>query len=104
MPIENRRFYETLGLAMRAGQVSLGESGALKAIASGKAAFVLVDAGASHNTKKEFRDACAYREIPLFETQADRLGQATGKPGRKSAAVTQGTLAEKLLLLVDRPD
>ena len=63
------------------------------------ARFVLVDAGASDNTKKKFRDACAYYHVELFETQADRLGQAIGKPGRMSAAIAGGSLGERLLTL-----
>ena len=97
MPIEKDAFYSLLGIAMRAGVLTLGESGVLKAIASGKQAFVLVDAGASDNTKKKFRDSCAFYHLDLFETQEDRLGFAIGKPGRMSAAVAGGTLGEKLL-------
>lgn len=99
MPIEGNSFYAMLGLAMRAGVLTLGESGVSKAISAGAARFVLVDAGASDNTKKKFRDACAYYHVELFETQADRLGQAIGKPGRMSAAIAGGSLGERLLTL-----
>ena len=94
---DQAHFYDTLGLAMRAGLVTLGEDGVLKAIASGNAAFVLVDAGASANTRKKFADACAFRGVPLFETEPDRLGQAIGKSGRMSAALQPGKLADRLL-------
>lgn len=97
MPIEQNAFYATLGLAMRAGALSLGEEGVLKAIASGKTAFVLVDEGASDNTKKRFRDSCAHYGVELFQTQRDRLGAAIGKPGRMSAAVAKGGLGDRLL-------
>ena len=81
MKLERDAFYAMLGIAMRAGQLSLGES------------------GASDNTKKKFRDSCAFYKVPLYETSPDRLGQAIGKPGRMSAAIARGTLGEKLLAL-----
>ena len=99
MPIKRDAFYAMLGIAMRAGALSLGEGGVSKAISSGAALTVLLDAGASENTKKKFRDSCTFYKVPLFETEPDRLGDAIGKPGRMSAAVARGTLGEKLLLM-----
>ena len=99
MPIERSDFFSMLGLAMRAGQLSFGEDGVRKAIASGAAALVLLDAGASDNTKKRMRDSCAYYGVPLMETAAGRLGEAVGRPGRRSAAVARGPLCEKLAAL-----
>ena len=99
MPIERSYFFSMLGLAMRAGQLSFGEDGVRKAIASGAAALVLLDAGASDNTKKRMRDSCAYYGVPLMETAAGRLGEAVGRPGRMSAAVARGPLCDKLAAL-----
>ena len=99
MPIERSDFFSMLGLAMRAGQLSFGEDGVRKAIASGTAALVLLDAGASDNTKKRMRDSCAYYGVPLMETAAGRLGEAVGRPGRMSAAVARGPLCDKLAAL-----
>ena len=99
MPIERDDFYFMLGLAMRAGQLTFGEDGVKKAIASGGAKLVLLDAGASENTKKKMRDSCAYYGVKLCETAADRLGYAVGKPGRMSAAVAAGPLCDKLASL-----
>ena len=97
MKLERDAFYAMLGIAMRAGQLSLGESGVLKTVSSGTALFMILDADASDNTKKKFRDSCAFYKVPLYETSPDRLGQAIGKPGRMSAAIARGTLGEKLL-------
>lgn len=99
MPIKRDAFYAMLGIAMRAGALSLGEGSVSKAISSGAALTVLLDAGASENTKKKFRDSCTFYKVPLFETEQDRLGYAIGKPGRMSAAVARGMLGEKLLLM-----
>ena len=97
--IESDAFFNMLGIAMRAGAITLGESGVLKAIAGGKAAFVLLDSGASSNTKKMFSDSCAHYGVTLLNAAQGRLGQAIGKPGRMSAALACGTLADKLLAL-----
>ena len=96
MRIERDAFYSMLGIAMRAGVLTLGADGVLGAISSGSARFVLLDELASDNTKKKFRDSCAFYGIELYETAADRLGFAIGKPGRMCAAVAKGTLGDKL--------
>ena len=96
MRIERDAFYSMLGIAKRAGQLTLGTDGVLGAIASGSARIVLLDALASENTKKKFRDSCAFYGAELFETAQDRLGFAVGKPGRMCAAVAKGTLGGKL--------
>lgn len=57
MKLERDAFYAMLGIAMRAGQLSLGESGVLKTVSSGTALFMILDADASDNTKKKFRDS-----------------------------------------------
>ncbi|MBQ2992175.1 MAG: ribosomal L7Ae/L30e/S12e/Gadd45 family protein [Clostridia bacterium] len=85
-----------LGIARRAGALTLGTDGVLAAVAAGQSKLVLLDEGASDNTKKKLRDSCAYYGAQLYETQADRLGFAVGKPGRMCAAVAKGTLCDKL--------
>ena len=97
MPIDRDDFFFMLGLAMRAGQLTFGEDGVRKAIQSGTAKLVLLDASASDNTKKRMRDSCAYYGVQLVETAADRLGLAVGKPGRMSAAVAAGGLCDRLI-------
>ncbi len=96
MPIDRDAFYSMLGIAMRAGVLTLGTDSVLGSVASGKAAFVLLDAAASENTKKKFHDSCAFYGAELYETAPDRLGFAIGKPGRMCAAVAKGTLGGKL--------
>ncbi|MBP3657606.1 MAG: ribosomal L7Ae/L30e/S12e/Gadd45 family protein [Clostridia bacterium] len=97
--VSNDAFFSMLGLAMRAGMLTLGEDGVRKAIASGKTAFVIVDDGASANTKKMYSDSCAYYSVQMVTAQAGRLGHAIGKGGRMSAAVARGPMAQKLLSL-----
>ena len=102
MRIERDAFYSMLGIAMRAGQLTLGTDGVLGSIAAGKARLILLDEAASDNTKKKFRDSCAFYGVELFETAPDRLGFAIGKPGRMSAAVAKGTLGDKLHALAQQ--
>ena len=91
-------FFSMLGIAMRAGALTLGEDGVKKAIASGKAAFVLVDDGASDNTKKHFSDMTAFYEVPIyFYSDKVGLGNAIGKEFRASLAVTDENLANAVI-------
>ena len=96
MRIERDAFYSMLGIAKRAGALTLGTDGVLSAIASGSAKIVLLDALASDNTKKKFHDSCAFYGVELYETAPDRLGFAIGKPGRMGAGVAKGPLGDKL--------
>ena len=102
MPIERDAFYSMLGIARRAGALTLGTDGVLGAIASSSTAMVLLDAAASENTKKKLRDSCAFYGTELFETAPDRLGYAIGKPGRMCAAVAKGPLGDKLHALAQQ--
>ena len=102
MPIEHEPFYSLLGIAMRAGALTFGQDGVLKAISSGTARLVLLDSGASDNTKKKISDSCRYYGVELFETAQGRLGDAVGKPGRMSAAVAKGTLGDRLYELAKK--
>ena len=102
MPIEHEPFYALLGIAMRAGVLTFGQDGVLKSIASGNVRFVLLDGGASENTKKKISDSCRFYGVEVFETAADRLGFAVGKPGRMSAAVAKGTLGDRLYELAGK--
>ena len=85
-----------LGLTARAGKIQSGEQAAELAIKKGQARLIILDGAASKGTCKAFSDACTYYSIPIRITDADALGDAIGKPGRKIAVVTDGKLAEKL--------
>ena len=102
MPIELDAFYSMLGIAKRAGVLTLGSDGVHAVIAAKEAGMVLLDSGASDNTKKKLKDACAFYGAALYETAPDRLGFAIGKPGRMCAAVAKGTLCDKLIALASK--
>ena len=90
-----------LGLASRAGQITLGADLALKEIKGGRAGAVLVDEGASEGTRKKIMDACAYRAVPLYFLPADVLSSACGKEGRMAAAVKKGKLCQRIQELLE---
>lgn len=86
-----------LGLCMRAGQVVNGQEACVTCVRNGDAAVVLVDEGASENTRKRMTDACQSHDTPVFFITAGELGHAIGKPGRMVAALTKGRMGEKVL-------
>ena len=90
----------SLGLAMRSGRVQCGESVCDRLIKANAAHLILIDAGASQNTRKAVTDACAYYRVPYFLIPPDELGQAIGRSGRMVAAVTDKALAERLSALL----
>ncbi len=92
--------YGLLGLASRAGQITLGADLALREIKSGRAALALLDAGASEGTRKKISDACAYRQVPLHMLPEGELSGACGKEGRMAAAVKPGKLCQRMLELL----
>ncbi len=89
------RLLTALGFAMKAGRLAVGEFAADRALKSGRAKLVAVDAAASDNTKKQWRDACAFRGVPM--AMVPELGAAIGKSGRMCAAVTDQGFANMIL-------
>ena len=90
-----------LGLSARSGQITLGADLALREIKGGRAAAVLLDAGASDGTRKKILDACAYRGVPAYILPVDALSRACGKEGRMAAAVKQGKLCQRIRELLE---
>lgn len=89
-----------LGLAHRAGQVTLGAEMALEEIKAGKAALALIDAGASEGTKKKLLDACAYRGVSACILPEDEISRACGRDSRMAAAIKKGPFAERMQQLL----
>ena len=92
------RFLQLLGIAARAGALVSGEFAVEQAIRNKEADLVIVAGDASDNTKKHFRDMCAYRDIPFLIT-ADRsqLGRHTGKTERVSVGILDQGFARALI-------
>lgn len=65
--IENDKVLQMLGLAARGRKIESGEFSTEKAVKAGKAGLVIVAKDASDNTKKLFRNMCAFYEVPYYE-------------------------------------
>ena len=90
----------SLGLACRAGRVQSGQAICDKLIKAGTAHLILIDAGASNNTRKAVTDACAYYNVSYCLIPEGELGRAIGQSGRMVAAITDKALAERLKVLL----
>ncbi len=89
-----------LGLAMRAGFVVLGTDMALTAVRKKTVRVLLIDEGASDNTKKKVLDAASFYNLPYFMVREDLLNEACGKDGRAVAAVKNGSFAQKIISML----
>lgn len=92
-----------LGLMRRAGQIILGAEACLNAVRNGKARALLLDEGASDNARKRFTDACRSHGVPLYTCPEGALSAFLGKPGRMTAALMPGDMADKMLQLLAPP-
>lgn len=87
-----------LGLAMKAGKIASGEFMTENAVKSGKAHLAIVAGDASDNTKKNFRNMCAFYEIPFYEyADKESLGHCLGKEFRASLAVLDQGFAASIV-------
>ena len=86
-----------IGFAMKAGKLSSGEFSVEKSVKDGKAFIVIIAGDASANTKKKFKDMCAYYQIPVIEFKTrEELGRIIGKEFRACIAVTDAGLAKAI--------
>jgi len=93
---------QLLGLAQRAGGVASGEFMTEPTVKEFKSYLVIVATDASDNTKKHFRDMCAFREVPYREYgDKETLGHAIGKEFRASCSVTNENLANEIVKKID---
>ena len=88
-----------LGLAFRAGRLVSGVQAVEIALKKGECKLVVVDDDASQTTKKQIQDACAHRKTRFITVSASLLGDAIGKPGRMTAAVTDNSFADRIYQL-----
>ncbi len=95
--MQNNKIYGLLGIAARGRNLVSGEFATESAVKDGSALLVLIAEDASDNTKKLFRNKCAFYEVPLemYGTK-DELGHAIGKQQRSSLAVLDEGLANAI--------
>ncbi len=94
--MDEKKLSGLIGLCMRARQLTLGTDMALRTVREGRAALLLMDAGASANLRKKLKDASAFHHVPLGELPEGLLDRAAGQEGKMAAAVLRGTLAEQV--------
>ena len=95
--MKNDKVLQMLGLAARGRKIESGEFSTEKAVKEGKAGLVIVAKDASDNTKKLFRNMCAFYEVPYYEYAVkEDLGRCIGKQYRASLAVTDSGFAKAL--------
>lgn len=92
--MDDGRIRSAAGFAMRAGHCVAGDFACEKAVKSGKARFVLLDAGASESTRERYHRLCERAGIPCLELV--NMGSAIGKYSRMVAAVTDSGFARML--------
>ena len=87
-----------IGLAMKAGRCTSGETMTENETKLGRARLVIVASDASDNTKKKFRDMCEFYKVPIcFYGDKDTLGHAMGKEFRASLAILDEGFARGIL-------
>ena len=91
----NSKLRSSLGLAMKAGKIKSGEFAVKKAFDGGHACLLVVDITASDSTKKRWRDACAYKNVPFME--AESPGSAIGRDNIMTLCVTSQDFARMIL-------
>lgn len=92
-----KKIFSLLGLAMRAGKITSGEFMTEKSIRSGLAYLVIAAEDSSDNTKKNFKDSCAYYDVPIYLfASKEELGHCMGKQFRASLSVNDQGFAESL--------
>ncbi len=96
----NNRLLSLLGLARRAGRVSLGFDAVCESAAKGDAALVLAVSDISEGTLKRLRTAVGESaEIVLLDCGMQQLAEAIGKSVRTVSVNDEG-FAKKLRLLL----
>lgn len=91
----NNKIRSSLSLAMKAGKIKSGEFAVKKAFDSGLAQLIVIDSEASDATKKRWREACEYKEVPFME--AETPGQAIGRDNIMTICVVSADFARMIL-------
>lgn len=96
----NDRLLSLLGLARRAGRISLGNDPVLSSLEEGKAKLVLVCPDLSQRTRKGIVKNAEEHGVPLItiEQSMDQVSRALGKRCGVAALTDQG-FAQKALAL-----
>jgi ribosomal protein L7Ae-like RNA K-turn-binding protein len=93
----NHKFFNNLGMAMRAGKVITGEESVIDSVRKGEARLVIVAEDAAVNTGKKVSDKCKTFGVPvIYFGSRDQLGASIGKESRVLVAISDGGFAKML--------
>ncbi|MBE1446445.1 YlxQ family RNA-binding protein [Paenibacillus sp. OAS669] len=93
----NNKWFNNLGLAMRAGKVITGEDAVIDAVRKGEAKMVIVAEDSSPNTLKKVNDKCSTYQVPIHQYGSrEQLGASIGKETRVVLAITDAGFAKML--------
>ena len=105
--MNNEKILSLLGLARRAGRVSLGHDAAIGSVVKNKAKLCVLTSDSSERLKNEFLHAASYenKSIPLIVLYEDMLslGNAVGSKCRVLTVDDEG-FANKILSLYNETD
>ena len=91
-----------IGIAKRAGKVSVGTFVCESAIKSGVSRLIIIAEDASEKTKKSLKDACKFYEVPFFEfSDMGSLGRITGGGEKVVISVNDDGFAEAIQDKID---
>ncbi|MFC4023112.1 L7Ae/L30e/S12e/Gadd45 family ribosomal protein [Oceanobacillus longus] len=94
-------YLNLIGLAHRAGKLSLGEETILKDIRSNRAKLVLLASDIGPQTKKKLTNKCKYYEVPfIIADDRETLSNAIGKSHRVAIAILDAGFATKIKSLL----
>ena len=84
-----------LGLSVRAGQAVFGTDTCERLLLSGQGGILLMDAGASENSRKKCRELCERTGTAFALVPAGMITEATGRDNRVMA-LRKGTFSEQV--------
>lgn len=99
----NNRLLSLLGMARRAGKVSLGHDAAIEAIVKNSAKLCVVCSDGSERLKKELSHACGYGGKKIIFKELDcAMSELSKAVGAKAAVLTvnDGGFAKAILDLI----
>lgn len=94
----NEKILNLLGLAKRAGKVSMGQDLVLREISRGsRNILVFLASDAGDNIKKKINDKTKYYKLSLIDTfSTDELSKALGSVNRKTVVVNDKGFINKI--------
>jgi hypothetical protein len=93
--MDEKRLRGLMGLSVRAGQAAFGEEGCRKLILQEGCGVLMLDAGASANTRERYERLCAAQETQMAVLPEGLIQEATGRSGA-AMALRSGSFSEQV--------